>query len=390
MIPASNARICSFCVMTEDVEGVVVGPDGKCNCCQDALARMPNEWWPGAVGERKMNTLVKQLKAEGAGKPYDALVGLSGGVDSAYLAHLMAARHGLRLLAVHVDAGWNSEPAVHNIEKLVRGLDLDLITCVVEWNEVRDVQQAFLRAGVLNQDFPQDHAFFAILLRVARHKNVKSFLTGVNFASENLSIPHDGPSSTDGKHVRSVHSKFGERPLKSYPIMTMLEYLWTTKVRGMPKRYRPLDFIGYDKELARSELEATYGWRDYGSKHSESRFTKFYQDVYLRRKLNFDKRRLHFSSLIVSGQLGRDEALEMLKIPPISERQAERDTSFVAKKMGIEVGELKAFVDAPLVPHGNYSSHKAVTDRLLKLRRLLRRLGGELAKRLPRFSLPVG
>lgn len=372
MIMAAKGRICSVCVMTEDLEGVVVGSDGQCNCCKDAFARMPSEWWPDSNGERKMAALVEQLKAEGAGKPYDALVGLSGGIDSAYLAHLMVTRHGLRLLAVHVDAGWNSEPAVHNIEKLVRGLDLDLITYVVEWNEVRDVQRAFLRAGVLNQDFPQDHAFFAILLRIAREQGVKSFLTGVNFASENLHIPHDGPSSTDGKHVREVHRQFGEGRLNSYPIMTMLEYLWTTRVRGLPKRFRPLDFTDYDKEAARHELGAIYGWRDYGSKHSESRFTKFYQDVYLPRKLGFDKRRLHLSSLIVSGQKTRDEALKELQVESISERQAERDTRFVAKKLSLSVSELTSMIARPLEPHGRYGSDKKIIELLLGMRKKLR------------------
>lgn len=362
--------------MTEDVEEVAIGPDGQCNCCKDALARMPDEWWPNAEGERRMMAMVARLKEEGRGKRYDALVGLSGGVDSAYLAHIMAARHGLRLLAVHVDAGWNSEPAVHNIEKLVRGLDLDLVTYVVEWAEMRDVQRAFLRAGVMNQDFPQDHAFFAMLLRIAREYGVKSFLSGVNFSSENLHFPHDGPSSTDGKHVREVHRVFGEGQLKSYPVMTMVEYLWTTKVRGLPKRYRPLDFIDYDKEKARRELEEIYGWRDYGSKHSESRFTKFYQDVYLPRKQRFDKRRLHLSSLIVSGQLTRDMALAELATPIASEHQAERDTRFVAKKLGLKPEELKVLIDAPVISHGLYGSDKAITDKLLRLRRKIRRLMG--------------
>ena len=374
MLNLTNTPICSVCVMSGDTEGVVIGADGQCDCCKDATARMSSEWWPGEEGERKMAALVRQLKSEGEGKRYDALVGLSGGIDSAYLAHLMAAKHGLRLLAVHVDAGWNSEPAVHNIEKLVNGLGLDLITYVVEWDEVRDVQRAFLHAGVLNQDFPQDHAFFAILLRIARQQKVKSFLSGVNFPSENLNIPHEGPSSTDGKHVREVHRAFGERPLKSYPIMTMIEYLWTTKVLGMPARYRPLDFTNYDKEAARRELGAMYGWRDYGSKHSESRFTKFYQDVYLPRKLRFDKRRLHLSSLIVSGQLRRDEALEELKKPSISERQAERDTRFVAKKLGMTEETLKALIDAPPVPHSAYGSDKVMTEKMLNVRRKLRQM----------------
>ncbi|MHA3842291.1 N-acetyl sugar amidotransferase [Sphingomonas aestuarii] len=374
MIPTAKSSICSFCVMTEDADGVAIGADGQCNCCKDALARKSSEWWPDAEGERRMAALVGRLKAEGVGKPYDALVGLSGGVDSAYLAHIMAARYELRLLAVHVDAGWNSEPAVHNIEKLVRGLDLDLVTCVIEWSEVRDVQRAFLRAGVLNQDFPQDHAFFAMLLRLARQYGVKSFLSGVNFASENLQIPHDAPSSTDGKHVYEIHRQFGQRPLDNYPIMTMLEYLWTTRVRGMPKRYRPLDYMNYDKETARAELEAVYGWRDYGPKHSESRFTKFYQEVYLPRKLGFDKRRLHLSSLIVSGQLTRDQALEELSRPITSERQAERDARFVAKKLEMSPEELFALIDAPVVSHDRYGSDKAVTDRLLSVRAKLRKL----------------
>lgn len=374
MTPPTDGKICSVCVMTEDATGVAVGVDGQCNCCKDAFSRMADEWWPGSEGRQRMADLVRELKAEGVGKPYDALVGLSGGVDSAYLAHVMAAQYGLRLLAVHVDAGWNSEPAVHNIEKLVRGLDLDLITCVIEWSEVRDVQRAFLRAGVLNQDFPQDHAFFATLLRLAREYGVKSFLSGVNFASENLHVPHDGPSSTDGKHVREIHRQFGERPLASYPIMTMFEYLWTTRLRGMPKRYRPLDYMNYDKEAARAELEAVYGWRDYGPKHSESRFTKFYQEVFLPRKLGFDKRRLHLSSLIVSGQLTRDQALAELARPATSERQAERDTKFVAKKLEMSREELLSLIDAPVVSHDRYGSDKALTDRLLGIRTKVRKM----------------
>lgn len=360
--------------MSEDAQGVVVDADGQCNCCKDAFARMPHEWWPGPKGDEKMAALVKMLKAEGAGKSYDAVVGLSGGIDSAYLAHIMASEHGLRLLAVHVDAGWNSEPAVYNIEQIVRGLDLDLVTCVIEWDEVRDVQRAFLRANVLNQDFPQDHAFFATLLRVARTYGVKSFLSGVNYSSENIHIPHDGPSSTDGKHVRAVHNAFGDAPLKSFPIMTMSEYVWTTRVRGLPKRYRPLDFTNYDKNAARDELRSAYGWRDYGSKHSESRFTKFYQDVYLPRKLRFDKRRLHLSSLIVAGQLTRAAALEELLNPITTVSQAEREARFVTKKLGFEPGELEALMDAPIVSHSKFDSDKALTDRLLRVRGVIRHL----------------
>lgn len=382
-----NAPVCNFCVMTSSQHGVVIGADGQCNCCRDALVRMPTEWWPGKEGERRMQALVRQLKQEGQGKPYDALVGLSGGVDSAYLAHLMAG-HGLRLLAVHVDAGWNSEPAVHNIEKLVRALDLDLFTYVVEWSEMRDAQLAFLRAGVINQDFPQDHAFFATLIRLARKFGVRSFLTGVNFSSESLNVPHDSPSSTDGSHVRSVHRAFGTEPLKTYPIMSMVEYLWMTKVRGTPRRIRPLDFIDYNKVEAQKELTSIYGWRDYGPKHSESRFTKFYQDIYLPRKFMIDKRRLHLSSLIVAGQLSRSEALKELAVAPITDEAARRDFRFVAKKLGISDAELKALVDAPSRSHSEFASAKATTESLLKLRAGFRRLAPRIGSSAAGQSAP--
>ena len=367
--------------MTDREFGVVIGDDGQCNCCKEALARMPLEWWPGPEGVRRLTSLVDQLKISGRGKPYDALVGLSGGVDSAYLAYRMSGL-GLRLLAVHVDAGWNSEPAVHNIEKLVRGLDLDLYTHVVEWSEMRDVQLAFLKAGVLNQDFPQDHAFFATLNKVARQFKIKNFLTGVNFASENLQVPHGAPSSTDGTHLRAIHSAFGDRPLRSFPVMTMTEYLWSTKIRGWPHRHRPLDFLPYDKEAARRELEGTFGWRDYGPKHSESRFTKFYQEIYLPRKFGVDKRRLHLSSLIVSGQLTREAALRELACPIAQADDARRDLRFVAKKMGIGERTLEGFIDASPRPHAQFASAAAMTSHLLAARNLMRSLVNNTSHRL--------
>jgi hypothetical protein len=354
--------------MSDDILGVTIGQDGQCNCCKDALKRSRNEWWPDVAGQNRMVALANKLKREGSGRRYDAAVGLSGGVDSAYLAHYLVREHGLRLLAVHVDGGWNSEPAVHNIEILVRALDLDLVTHVIEWDEMRDVQRSFLYAGVLNQDFPQDHAFFSTLLRVCREYKVKSFLSGVNFSSENLYIEYGGPSSTDGKHVRAIHDQFGARQLKQYPIMSMFEYLFSTKILGYPKRYRPLDYLNYNKEEAQRELKSLYGWRDYGSKHSESSFTKFYQDVYLLQKLQYDKRRLHFSSLIVSQQITREEALTRLEKPPISAIEAERETQFVAKKLGLEFSDLQGLIEKPLVSHDKYSSDHEITKRLISLK----------------------
>jgi N-acetyl sugar amidotransferase len=369
-----NIRICRFCVIDSTEPSVQFDESGQCNCCQDALAQQPHSWWPDDIGERKMAVLVARLKEEGRGQQYDAMVGLSGGIDSAYLAHLMAAEHGLRLLAVHVDGGWNSAPAVRNIEALVRGIGLDLHTHVIEWEEMRDLQLSFLRAGVLNQDFPQDHAFFATLFATARRFGISSFLSGVNFSSECVGTPSaPNPPSVDGRHIRGVHKHFGHIPLRRYPVMTLAQYVWQTRVLKRPIIEKPLNFVDYDKEKAKDVLRAEYGWREYGTKHSESRFTKFYQDIYLPRKFGFDKRRLHYSSLIVSGQVDRQEALLALNDPVITARDATRDLKFVAKKLGIPVAELEALIDAPPVPHGNYPNDMWLHRLMTNGRRWMRR-----------------
>lgn len=345
---------------------------GECNSCQDARRRKPHEWWPGAEGEVRMKRLVTDLKQLGRGKKYDAMVGLSGGVDSAYLAHVASRQYGLRLLAVHVDGGWNTEPAVHNIEALVRGLDIDLHTYVVEWQEMRDLQVSFLKASVLNQDIPQDHAFFATLYRTAARFSQRHFLSGVNFASEGV-VPLRGQPSIDGKHVRAVHRRFGRVPLATYPVMSLTEYLWMTRVRKQLTIHRPLNYLNYDKEQAKLELEREYGWRDYGGKHGESRFTKFYQEIYLPRKFGVDKRRLHLSSLIVSGQISREQAQAELASPIAQPDQARRDIKFVAKKLGLTSDELESFINAPAVSHSAYPNQMGLHRRLHALRRGIRR-----------------
>jgi N-acetyl sugar amidotransferase len=368
-------RICSFCVMDGSNPAIEFDANGQCNCCRDALSRRSSEWWPDAEGEKRMAGLVRHLKEQGKGKPYDAMVGLSGGIDSAFLVHLAHRQHGLRLLAVHVDGGWNSEPAVANIETMVRGLDMDFHTHVIEWQEMRDLQVAFLKASVLNQDIPQDHAFFATLYRTAQRFGVRDFLSGVNFASESIVPPGFGHPSIDGKHLRSVHHEFGLKPLGSYPVMELPEYLWMTRIRRQLTIHRPLNYMAYDKEAAQVELKREYGWRDYGGKHSESRFTKFYQDIYLPRKFAFDKRRLHLSSLIVSGQMDRATALKELELPPISAQQERRDIKFVAKKLGLTAAELNGFIESPPRQHSDYPNSLKWFGALGRLKALGRRQG---------------
>lgn len=371
---STTGRICTVCVMDESNPAIQFDANGQCNCCRDALQREPHEWWPGQEGEARTQKMVSMLKQEGRGKPYDVMVGLSGGIDSAYLAHLASRKHGLRLLAVHVDGGWNSEPAVRNIESMVRGLGIDLYTYVVEWQEMRELQVAFLKASVLNQDIPQDHAFFATLYRTAGKFGIRHFLSGVNFASESVVPSGFGYPSMDGMHARAIHRQFGAVPLKSYPFMSMLEFIWLTRVRKVLTVHRPLNYLNYDKEQARDILAREYGWRDYGGKHSESRFTKFYQEIYLPRKFNFDKRRLHLSSLIVSGQMKRQHALAELEQPISTPEQIRRDVRFVAKKLDIAIEELVRLIEMPAVDHLVYPNGMRLHAALSAAKPLLRRL----------------
>jgi N-acetyl sugar amidotransferase len=371
-------QVCTFCVMDSSNPFIEFDANGQCNCCKDAIERLPHEWWPDAYGERQLALLVDRLKESGKNKPYDAMIGLSGGVDSAYLAHMLRTRFDLRLLAVHVDGGWNTEAAVRNIEVLVKSLDIDLFTHVVEWDEMRDVQLAFLRASVLNQDMPQDHAFFSTLYRTARKFEIKHFLSGVNFASESIVPLGWGYPSMDGQHLRAIHKAFGQRAIKAFPVMGLTEYLWMTRMGRHLNIERPLNFMRYDKEAAKHELSKIYAWKDYGSKHQESRFTRFYQEIYLPRKFSFDKRRLHLSSLIVSGQLSRVDALAELARPLISDAQVIREMRFVAKKLGIHLEQLTAFIESDATPHENYPGSMMLLTWLRRARQPIRAIRSKL------------
>lgn len=358
--------------MDDSVSPLGFDADGRCECCRNAKQRMPFDYFPNTKGALRLEKLAAALKEEGKGKRYDCMVGLSGGIDSAYLAYLMRTRYGLRMLAVHVDGGWNSEAAVHNIEIIVRALDIDLYTVVIEWQEMRELQLAFLRAGVVNQDMPQDHAFFATLYRVARELGVKTFLSGVNFATECVGQSSAVYPPIDGRHVRSINARFGSRPLVSYPIMTVPAYLWQTRVLKTPKIVRPLDLLDYNKARAQDELTRLYKWNDYGGKHSESRFTKFYQQIYLPRKIGFDKRRLHLSSLIVSGQLVREQALVELSTPIIDPKTEKFDMRFVAKKLGISLQELEGFVEQPLESHSIAAGDARILQSIVMAQRYVK------------------
>ncbi|AMN46429.1 ExsB family protein [Steroidobacter denitrificans] len=301
--------------------------------------------------------IVEEISSHGKGRPYDCLIGLSGGVDSSYLAYV-ARQAGLRPLVVHVDAGWDSELAVKNIEKLVRRLDLDLHTVVVDWDEMRDLQASFMRAEVPNQDIPQDHVFAAAVMSTAAKHNIRYVLNGSNTSTESIMPRAWGYNSLDLRHLRAIHRRFGTRKLRTYPTISFFEYyVYHPRIRGI-RTIRLLNFLEYEKAKAIDILQQQLGWKYYGGKHYESTFTKFFQAHYLPTKFGYDKRRAHLSSLVVSGQLSREQALLEMQQPLYDPRQLLEDKEYIAKKLGIPFQELDDILARPGKPHADYPSNE--------------------------------
>ena len=361
---------CQFCVMDNSVAKLNFDESGRCNACIEAEERLRVGCLPDERGQRLLEQLVLKLKQDGKGSDYDCMIGLSGGIDSAYLAHFAVVELGLRVLAIHVDGGWNSEPAVRNIENIVTKLGIDLHSVVIEWNEMRDLQVSFLKSGVINQDIPQDHAFFTSLHRAALKYGIKYFLSGVNLQTECVEVPSGGHTSLDGRHLKAVHEIYGRDKLNNFPISSFSGYLFRTKIARSVRMYKPLNWINYSKESALKLLKDEYDWVDYGTKHSESRFTKFYQDIYLPKRMNFDKRRLHLSSLIVSGEISRSDALRELEKPVISPLDTKREMKFMAKKLKISEPELNEYIAKPIVAHSEFKNDLWIQNLLLFLRSL--------------------
>lgn len=317
------------------------------------------------AGERldALQQLVAEMKRAGEGKPYDCVIGISGGVDSSYLA-LQAVRLGLRPLAVHFDSGWNSEIAADNIHNLVTRLGLDLYTQVVDWREMKDLQLAFFKASLANCDIPTDHAFGYVSYQQAQKYGIKYVLSGHNYVSESILPKAWGYDSGDAKHLKAVHKKFGTVKLKTYPVMGLAKRkLWYPEVRRI-RSIPLLNYMPYVYKDAKREIAEELGWRDYGGKHYESVFTRYFQGYYLPRKFGYDKRLAHYSSLILSDQMTRDEALAMMESTNYPEELRKQDHEFIAKKLGVTVDELEAIYELPPVDYTAYPNSQASMRRL--------------------------
>ncbi len=369
-------QICTRCVMDTSDPCISFDADGVCSHCHEFEEKTRKMWFPNETGRAMLAQTIEQIQARGRGKEYDCILGLSGGIDSSYMA-LKIKDWGLRPLVVHVDAGWNSELAVGNIEKIVNYCGYDLHTHVVHWEDMRDLQLAYLRAGISNQDVPQDHIFFSSLYHFAIDNNIQYVLSGGNIATEGIMADawHEG-SAMDAINLKAIHDRFGERRLDSYKTISFLEYYIYYPLIKRMRTFRPLNFIEYSKDLAKTELCNTIGWRDYGRKHGESLFTKVFQNDYLVRKYGYDKRRPHLSSLIVTGQTTRHEALAELEKPLYDPDEREIDLDYFCKKLRITRTDYEEFIDGPKSGYYDYPNWEGRYKLLKKLQSVMERVRG--------------
>ncbi|MEH0667489.1 N-acetyl sugar amidotransferase [Vibrio scophthalmi] len=365
-------KICTRCVMDTTDSKIVFDENGVCDHCNTYLNDILPKWNPEGLDDSQLEQLAERIKKEGQGQDFDCIIGMSGGIDSSYLLYLAKEKLGLRPLVFHVDAGWNSQEAVTNIERLVDGLDLDLYTEVIDWEEMKDLQLSFFKSGVSHIDTPQDHAFFATMYKFADKHGVKNILTGGNYSTECIRNPLEWMYyQSDSRQLKDIHNKFGNKPLTRFPVTNILWHkLYLPYFKGI-KVTRPLDFMKYDKEQATKLLEDKFGYQRYPQKHFESRFTRFYEGYWLPQKFGYDTRKVQFASLILTGQMTREEALRELEKPAMTEEQIKQEFEFVSNKLGITTEELQSYFDAPNKTYKDYKSQQGIYDIGAKVLRYL-------------------
>jgi N-acetyl sugar amidotransferase len=368
----STYQICTSCVMDTTDSMIVFDDHGVCDHCNTFKNVTLPSWDTGAGGRAQLDALVDAIKREGEGKDFDCIIGMSGGIDSSYLTYIAKEKMGLRPLVFHVDAGWNSQIAVNNIERLIDGLGLDLFTEVIDWQEMRDLQLSFFKSGVPHIDTPQDHAFFATMYKFATQHKVKYILTGANLSTECIRNPVEWMYyQSDSRQLLDIHSQFGTQALKTFPVTSILWHkVWLPYVKGI-KVVRPLNMVPYIKEDAKQLLMDRFGWQPYPQKHFESRFTKFYESYWLPKRFGYDVRRVQYSSLIVTGQMTREEAIEQLKKPSYDVASIGQEIEFVANKLGISIDELNSYMDLPRKTYKDYKNQRQIYDMGAKVMRAM-------------------
>jgi N-acetyl sugar amidotransferase len=360
LIMSNVNRVCTKTIMDTTDPNIIFNEFGESdyylNFCKNILTKWNNT-------DNRLSKLMKianKIKNEKKGNNFDCIIGLSGGLDSSYAAYIAKEIMGLRPLIFHVDAGWNTDQAVSNIEKIIEGLKLDLYTEVINWEEIKDLQVAFLKSQIPDQDLVQDYAFFSSLYKFAKKNKIKYILTGGNFSTECCREPEEwgGYAGIDKKLVNDIHKKFGKIKLKSFPLIDIFTYkIYYKYIYGM-KVIKPLNYIKYIKKDAENILNEKYGWTKFKHKHHESRFTRFYEDYWLPRKFGFDKRKAHFSSLILTNQMTRDEALERITKPELDDQILKNEFNFIANKLDLTIEELQEIFNGENKTYKDYKNNR--------------------------------
>lgn len=354
-------QTCSNCVMDTSDSKIVFDEKGVCDHCNDFYKHVKPGWHTDERGHAMLESIVGKIKKSGEGKDFDCLLGLSGGMDSSYMLHLAVKEFGLHPLVFHADGGWNSELAVYNIQMLVDKLGLDLYTEVINWEEMKDFQLAFFKSGLPHIDIPQDHAFIATLYKFADKYNIKYILNGGNISTECVRNPMEFLYyGTDMVHIRDVIKRFGTVKMDTYPFSPVFRHkIYLRYIRDV-QVIKPLNYLPYTKSEASMLLENIYGWKPYPQKHFESRFTKFYEGYWLPERFGFDTRRVQFSSLILTGQMTREEALEKLKVKAYDPETIDDEFNYIATKLGISPAELRSYFDLPKYFYWDYKNQESI------------------------------
>ena len=357
---------CTFCIMDTTDPEIVFDDQGRCNHCIRQEYLQQTWGYRKGISEAELSKIIETIKQKQKNKKYDVVVGVSGGVDSAYALEY-SVKLGLRVLAVHVDAGWNSEIAVSNIEKLCNALNVDLHTIVIDWSQMKELQRALILSGLPNLDIPQDHVFMAGVFKFAFKNKVKYMINGSNFATEGILPTSWGYDAMDYRFIKSVYKKHGRKtPIRRLPKMNLIEYLFYNL---FIKRINLLNYIPYSKTNALNHLSTKYNWNYYGGKHFESRFTKFFQSYYLVKKYGFDKRIAHLSSQIVNLEIERDDALSVLASPSyVDESSLNDDLNFVLKKTEIAFEAWQKILEMKPCTEDDYKNTKKLRRLLFKIR----------------------
>jgi len=371
-VASAATKSCARCVMNDYIDpNLSLDSAGTCHYCRQYDALVSDPEYSPENREARLARAVERVKARAKGRRYDCVLGVSGGVDSSYALYYAVKRLGLRPLAVHLDNSWNSELAVLNIERLIRGLGIDLYTHVIDWKEFRDLQRSMFRASVVDIELLTDHAIIATLYAAARKFRIRTVLTGDNFTTE-ATLPEGwNHRKTDLFNILAIHRRYGARRIPSFPKLGTPEYLFHGAVLGI-EWFRPLFYTSFHKAAAVTELEREVGWRAYGGKHYESIFTRFYQGYFLPRKFGIDKRWFHLSRLVASGQMTREAAFAELAKPPMDPDLAEQDRVFVLKKLGISEREWDEIMASPRRSHYDFFSDEKLVRLLLAVNRGVR------------------